>query len=385
MADFLTEMLTNKVLEQSKKSYERGLLPLLGSQRLIKARAYNDLFSQGMLFAAFLLISFAPIIIVYGISYTPLETIEESPLLSLLVFLCIMICMVAGAGLLLYDLDNVECYFLGYKQSSYYRSTYVNKRVIPQDRGLIGEFKSYVLSRKITIPHKVLYNVCVPMPNGNFQEVDSIIITPNMIYVLECKNRAGNFVGSYNDKKWTQYIGRQQHETENIYMQNQKHTMAIDHFLLSRGIIENGSIVCMNVVLRTASMTLPTENMPLDFAYGDAKYIAKTMQQFDRQVDDGTDTSGIMEEVYRALLPYALYTQQERALMLQERQIRSERKELMIGEFQYKSIPGGIPGITDPGQAAYIRWNRCYTQIYNSQGTDGCWVTRTDIPEHYKQ
>ena len=90
---------------------------------------------------------------------------------------------------LIYDFDVFAAFFKNYKQSSYHLATGVTKKELYRDAGLQGEFKAYVLSRQLDIPHRILYNVCVPMKNGNFQEVDAVIITENLVYAIECKNR----------------------------------------------------------------------------------------------------------------------------------------------------------------------------------------------------
>ncbi len=382
-------------LKQSRNQYLNSKGMLLHRPWVVKCRSKGDSASVIWFFVVLAVVACFPVYMVSmmlmvgkGILLNPFLAIpineDEQGVVTVMIGICVLVYMFSAVMLILYDMDVLECYRKGYKYSTYYRATGVNKNMIHMDRGLIGEFRGYVLSRKLKVPHKVLFNVCVPMPNGNYQEVDCIIITNNLIYVIECKNRAGVFVGSYTDKRWVQHIGSQQHECENIYLQNQKHTMAIDSFLLHKGIIDNGDNVCMNVLLTSGDMKLPHENIPLDFKCDNLKNVANYINMCDKNYDDGTDTSGLMLEVYYALLPYALYTEQERKLMLQERAARSEAKQLVVGDFKMATIPNGINGITEPGETAYIRWNRCYTQLYISDGNQGCWQTRTDIPSSYK-
>ncbi len=278
-----------------------------------------------------------------------------------------------------FDLDVVECFLSGYKKSSYYLATKEEFGNLARDEGLMGEYKGYVLSRKLNVPHKVLYNVCLPMRNGNFQEIDTIIITRNMIYVVECKNRGGIFQGSYDQENWVQYIGSKQNITKNMYMQNQKHTMALDQFLLDRGIIQNGDNVCMNVVFSAGDMQLPTQNMPLDFIWGDTKTVKEFIEKKDEEFEDGTDNTYLMNKIYDVLVPYSLYTNAERKEMMVLRDLRSQSKELAVGEFNTQYIENGIAGVTNPGEIATVRWNKLYTQVEITQGTKRCWQTRTDI------
>lgn len=367
-----------------KDRFNKGIGPIIGSKRLIslKTRHNADKTYRGIILVLYI---FAIIPVLMASKYRPAETagyFEYEVLPSILNLLSIVyllgLFMIYGL-----DLDATECYFLGFNKSTYALASGIKKKDLKENKGLVGEYKSYVLSRKLKVPHKILYNVCLPMPNGNFQEIDSVIITRNIIYVLECKNRGGVFVGKIEEDKWTQYIGNQEHEVGNIYKQNQKHTMAIDRFLIEKKIMKNGQNVCINTVFSTGDMRLSVDTVPLDFIFGDMKFIKKFIEKNDKNFDDGTDTSGIMMEVYDALLPYSLYTAEERAMMMRQREILAEQKRLPFRPFKKNVINSGIPGVTEPGQAAIIRYNNVYTQLQISNGDGVCWQTRTDIPSQY--
>lgn len=363
--------------EFSRNAYYKGVMPLLGSKLMYNIRVK---YAHNVLVA---IIALAVIIQLYfGLPtmYTGVFFLEySSPLFGLLVKLLVMIYYITLTLVLCFDLNALECCLRGYKNSSYYFATKEEFKDIKKDAGLIGEYKSYVLSRSLKVPHRALFNVCVPMRNGSFQEIDSIIITRNIVYVIECKNRAGHFVGEYDKEDWVQYIGNEEHPAKNIYMQNQKHIMAIEQFLLDRGIIQNGQNVCINMVLTTGEMTLPTKDMPLGFTFGDLKHARKTIEKEESTFDDGTDTSGVMEEIYEALLPYALYTKQERQTMMQMRNARSESKEFALGGYRIQYVEAGIPGVTEPGETAIVRSNRLYTQVQVDVEGEKYWQTRTDI------
>ena len=369
-------MVYEKAKKKDQELYENGVLPLIGSKLVTKVRTTHD---KILAISALMLIiiCMAPMQMAAG------SMANASPFWVTIISFIARIYAICLLAVFLIDLDTMECYLFGYKKSNYALATGVNKKSIPKDKGLIGEYKGYVLSRGITVPHRVLHNVCVPMENGNYQEIDTISITSNIVYVLECKNRGGRFEGKYTDERWTQYIGSQVHECENIYIQNQKHTMALDQFLLRRGIIQNGDCVCINVVFSNADMKLPTQNVPLDFVFGNLNYIRNYINKNDRAFDNGTDTTSVMERIYEELLPYALYNEVERKNMLKEREARSINKEFTVGPFYEKTIAAGIPGVTQPGEAAHIRYNKIYTQVEVSNGKASCWQTRTDIPRSY--
>ena len=107
------------------------------------------------------------------------------------------------------------------------------------------------------------------------------------------------------------------------------------------------------------------------------------LEKNDKNFDDGTDTSGIMMEVYDTLLPYALYTAEERAMMMRQREILAEQKRIPFHTFKKNVVNNGIPSITEPGEPAIIRYNNVYTQLQISCGDGVCWQTRTDIPRQY--
>ena len=293
----------------------------------------------------------------------------------------------SAACLMLYFIDTkaLECYFIGYNKSSYFLSTGTRQKQIRSEKGLIGEFKAYMLSRTLTVPHKVLYNVCVPMDNGNFQEIDSMIITRRMIYVLECKNMEGEYIGTYDDKEWTQIIGSQEHTKPNVYLQNQLHTMTLDKFLLDRGIIQNGQNVCINMALISGSIKFPQTNIPMDFRFGSMRKLSSFINTYDKQYSSQVEGNGLIDTAYEALLPYALYTDTERKAMIEERAARKESGEFTKGAFREVAIEGGIPGITPPDKITLLRYNRLFTQIQISDGKSTCWQTRTDIPDEYLQ
>ena len=383
-------MLFNEVFhglaQKGRENYKTGIMSLLSSNLIynIKVKYAHKMIQKFAIYGLiFFVIIYLPILLCSEYMDVCLQSQAENFIFSIglgIVEVAVVIYIICGLLIVIFDLDTVESYLKGYKKSSYYLATTEERNAIIGNEGLIGEYKGYVLSRTLKVPHKVLHNVCIPMRNGNFQEVDTIIITRNIIYVVECKNRVGKFIGAFDEKEWIQQIGNQEKVTDNIYMQNQQHTMALDQFLLNRGIIQNGQNVCINVLLTTGKMKLSTKGpLPLDFVVGDARKIRAYIESQEKRFDDGTDTSGIMNQIYEALLPYALYTKVERIMMMEERRIRSVSKEFAIGEFQTRYVNSEIAGVTKAGEQAEVRSNRLYTQVKIKSGKKYCWQTRTDI------
>lgn len=268
--------------------------------------------------------------------------------------------------LMWFDCDALQCYYN--KKSEYYRATGIKKENLAKDKGLLGEFNAYVLSKKLKMPHKTLYNVCVPMPNGSFQEVDAIIITQHWVYVLECKNRSGYFEIDINKKTWIQHIGNQEHKVPNIHQQNQEHILAIDHFLKSKGICINENILYMNLLLTGGEFFADKVQLPDTFSYGDLYDLAKLISNTEhaKRKDYGEN---FMEDVYMALLPYALNDAETKDFMVYQRNSKAENKEIPRGNYHYYRFEGGVPmgvktewfflGLED----TILRRDNVYTQI----------------------
>ncbi len=261
--------------------------------------------------------------------------------------------------LIVYDLDAVQC--LLNKKSEFYRATGHSKKDILRDKGLAGEFTAYVLSKKLNIPHKTLYNVCVPMPNGNFQEVDAIIITSQDIFVLECKNRSGNFSGHYTGQMWLQHIGSQEHEVPNIYLQNQEHIAAIEYYLKSKGLMHDFG-TCHNMLLSNGHMSLELSGSAANFYYGDIDFLKKNIQEICTKASaQAGEDAAFIDNVYLALLPYALNGTLSKEQMLKEREAR--KKEFAKGEYRYYKFDGNTVAHEQLHKGELLRKNNIYTQL----------------------
>lgn len=281
--------------------------------------------------------------------------------------------------LLIFDVTAVGCLLENPAKSEYFLATGVTKKEVLKDKGLLGEFNAYVLSQKLKVPHRTLYNVCVPMPNGNYQEVDAIIITDKWLYVIECKNKYGMFSGSFKEETWIQTIGSKQHETRNVYLQNQDHIFAIEYFLKSRGILNEYDLYSYNIMLTNGEliMNMTDNSLPQDFMYGPASYLKKCIEKMEKEPAENR-TENMMDTVYMALLPYALNDKQKRDAMQSGRESISKSGKYGKGDYQYYHFADGIPGITT--HEVILRKNRLYTQITFPDPQDAClyWMTLTD-------
>lgn len=286
------------------------------------------------------------------------------------------IIFVVAVIIIMYDTTALACFFQSPKESEYYLATGVTRKEITNDKGTLGEFYAYVLSRKLSIPHKTLYNVCVPMPNGNYQEIDAIIITNHWIHVLECKNRAGCFTGSFNSAIWVQHIGNEEYRGENIYLQNESHIAALEYFLKAKGVIPDESEYCYNSILTGGEFELDMRDIdraPANFSFGNYNLLKKQIEKEEKRQRIERDHD-FMEKVYMALFPYALFSKGKRNNMLSEREGRARNKEFVRGDYRYYKFPDGIPEITDTD--TLLRQDNVFTQIsVDDNKSNPVWVS----------
>lgn len=317
------------------------------------------------------LLPFFVIMVCYQGSYDKATWIEKILLTALLLVILF---------LLVFDVRAVACFFEKPEESEYFLATGVTRKEVLNDKGLLGEFNAYVMSRKLKVPHKTLFNVCVPMPNGNYQEVDAIIITDNWLYVVECKNRGGVFTGTFEDKNWVQKIGSKTHSVYNVYLQNQDHITAIEYFLQSKGVITAGDPYCYSTMLTGGDLQLSVTNnrVPIDFAFGDASFISSQIASVENRRTENRGEN-FMDRVYMALLPYALLDKKKRDHMQATRKELSDKGGLKKGEYHYYYFENGIPGIADV--ETVLRENRVYTQIStgNQDDTFPIWKTMANL------
>jgi len=292
-------------------------------------------------------------------------------------FFVYILTLLLGDLLLRYDFSAVGYY--RDDNNEYYRATGISKsdlKDIGSDKGKAarGEFNSYILGKKCKIPHKMLYNVCIPMPNGNYQEIDAMMITDRGIFVIECKNRAGVFSGyGYEWEQWYQAIGNTQNESENFYLQNQWHIYALDSFLQTNGVIPFAETF-YNILLTSGELTLNIQGKrPNNFAYGNVDGICHEIKKMYSRASV-IYVDNFVENAYRLLLPYALLNVKERDRLQKERETKSTDGKFTKGEWKEWYLENGIPGFIN--SPVVLRQNRIYTQM-TVDGED--WYTFTNL------
>lgn len=115
-------------------------------------------------------------------------------------------------------------YALHYKTSDWYLNTGYSPSDVCSDVGLFGEYHATIdFSDAIGKNGKVYNGLIIPKPDGSFTELDLVVVSPDILAVVEVKARGGSFSGHILDDKWIQKIGSQQNTLQNPVIQNQNH------------------------------------------------------------------------------------------------------------------------------------------------------------------
>ena len=100
------------------------------------------------------------------------------------------------------------------------------------DKGLYGEYLTFLELEKLNIQKKILTNIYVPKEDGKTTEIDLVMITETGLYVFESKNYGGWIFGSENNRNWTQTLpNKQKNKFLNPIWQNKGHVKALENTL----------------------------------------------------------------------------------------------------------------------------------------------------------
>lgn len=112
----------------------------------------------------------------------------------------------------------------GYKEAS-------GKTMIEvfKDKGLYGEYQTFLMLEKLDGYHKLLTNVYIPKEDGTTTEIDLIMIAESGVYVFESKNYSGWIFGNNRQKEWVQTLPRgKKYHFYNPVWQNDGHIEALE-------------------------------------------------------------------------------------------------------------------------------------------------------------
>ena len=75
----------------------------------------------------------------------------------------------------------------------------------------------------------IFYNLYVEKSNGQFSQIDLVILTKVGVIVIEVKNYSGWIYGNGNQRQWTKVLayGKEKYRFYNPIMQNKSHILAL--------------------------------------------------------------------------------------------------------------------------------------------------------------
>lgn len=129
--------------------------------------------------------------------------------------------------------------------------------------GRVAEKQLARLLRKTFGRQPLTYqNIVLPTPQGDWTEIDQLLLTPYGIFVLEVKNYRGWIFGSPDQPKWTVQHFRRKHQFMNPLHQNAKHCRAVAS-LLSLPLAQIRSVVAFSRRARFKTV-MPDNVMHID-------------------------------------------------------------------------------------------------------------------------
>ena len=100
--------------------------------------------------------------------------------------------------------------------------------VTKSDRGTYSERNLVLKLLKNGIPAQTIFHdLYLRKPNGNFSQIDLVVVTTAGLIVFEVKDYSGWIFGKGFQDKWTQVLafGKQKYRFYNPIMQNNKHVV----------------------------------------------------------------------------------------------------------------------------------------------------------------
>ncbi len=116
-----------------------------------------------------------------------------------------------------------------YRTSGYKEASGKTMMEVFRDKGLYGEYQTFLTLEKLDGYHKLLTNVYIPKEDGTTTEIDLIMIAETGVYVFESKNYSGWIFGNNRQKEWVQTLpGGKKYSFYNPVWQNNGHIKALE-------------------------------------------------------------------------------------------------------------------------------------------------------------
>ena len=259
-----------------------------------------------------------------------------------------------AAGISATRYDNPERYVHNYYTSNYYNQTHYLFEVVATDKGKMGEYLvdvayQQLLAARPGIQTRIYYNLQIPERDGqSFQEIDALMIFGGIIFVIEAKNRSGNFMMSHiSDHDWKLYSSDGSGSVVyNPLMQNNEHISALDHYLYEKADLDINPYYLNYVVLagdgdinwNMSTDTIDTLRLGPYQICKNSALAQSFIEQVDQllnakargEYDNYADMLGPqhMAKIEKALLPLINMTEEQKMINMRHRE-----------QFKYKKFP----------------------------------------------
>lgn len=248
-------------------------------------------------------------------------------------------------GIIFLWLDIPKAYYnLTFRKNKWWNNTGISIREITEDQGLYGEYAATVAA-ELNMKQNKMYgeifnNVIIPKKDGDFNEIDVIMICEAGIFVIEAKARHGDFSGTATSASWQQTMGNEVHELPNPFIQNLGHCNYLAEYLhekLPAHIRSQIDLrrVMVNTVLfgllcnwKKVAMVGPITPFYMGYSiqtFGSTFIRENLIKSFGRNL-----TPEQIDAIANALRPISFYPKQTREQMINERQFRQEH-----GDFRH--------------------------------------------------
>lgn len=233
----------------------------------------------------------------------------------------------------------IAYYNLHFKEHNWWSNTAIGAYDVANDQGLFGEYMATVDAelnlKRHNIYGKVFNNVIVPKSDGDYNEIDVLIVCEAGVFVIESKARRGIFKGQKTGDTWTQTMGNDENVLQNPFMQNLGHCNYLTEYLyhkLPPAMANN--IDYRNTLINTVLFTLPcnlskissSPNIsPSYFGFTSNVFFRDSFLKYDLIKDFGRSLSREqVDAIAEALTPISSYSREQREFMSNQRKIRQD-------------------------------------------------------------
>jgi len=186
---------------------------------------------------------------------------------------------------------------------NYFRNIHLLKKVTQLHRGTLSERKLVLnLLKNGFPPETIFHDLYIKKGNGNYSQIDLVVITQVGIIVIEVKDFSGWVYGVGNREKWVQVFnyGKEKYQFYNPIFQNEKHIQSLKNQLTPFNNIPFYSLIVFygSCVLKEIS-NIP-ETTKIVYSYGVIQVINSLIQNpYSSNRFDTTEIHQILEEGVR--------------------------------------------------------------------------------------